>query len=110
MGSDIIEYDMNQNMATKISEGHFKGETWGLDVHPTERLFVTCGDEGSVMVWDGPRKTLRSKRSLGAQCRAVCYSSDGSEIACGLSQGHLVILSNNLREVVAEKNVGRDWI
>ena len=39
---------------TVVSQGHYTGELWGIDIHPekTKNRFVTCGDDGTARLWD----------------------------------------------------------
>jgi len=110
MGSEILDLDITQGEVNTLMRGHFKGETWGLAVHPIDRSFVTSGDEGYIYLWDGARNSMKAQMKLDVKCRALSFSPDGSQIAAGLEHGRVMILDSNLQTVVADRDIARDWI
>ena len=57
------------------------GKVWGLSAHPTERLYATCGDDGSVRIWSLDDRRVVGSISTDCSCRALCFSPDGKSIA-----------------------------
>lgn len=85
--------------------GHNRGELWGLAVHPTRVQFATAGDDGYVRFWDAPTRSLLALHpwKAGGLPRALAFSSDGSHLAAGSSDGNVRVLSAAaLDTVVAE--------
>lgn len=84
-GGEIYEVAAQSGSMTLIQEGHFRGELWGLCVHPTDPdLFVTCGDDNTVRMWSISKKRLIRKALLDSTARCVSWSEDGRNIIVGL--------------------------
>ncbi|KAG3029619.1 Echinoderm microtubule-associated protein-like 6 [Phytophthora cactorum] len=85
--SDIIEIDVASggvlNGGQPLFSGHFAMELWGLAVHPSQREFVTVGDDRTLRVWDMEAKRLIQARLLPAKARACAYSPDSELLAVG---------------------------
>lgn len=60
-----------------------KWKVWGLSAHPTERLYATCGDDGSVRIWSLDDRRAMGSISTDCSCRALCFSPDGNSLAVG---------------------------
>jgi WD40 repeat protein len=72
---------------------HSNAELFGIAPHPTQpAVFASCGDDGTVRVWDGQLKRTLSVRHLGEECKACAFSPDGSLLAVGLGDGSFVVL------------------
>eukprot|EP00949_MAST-11_sp_MAST-11-sp1_P001809 g1809.t1 len=71
-----------------LLEGHFRGELWGVAVHPLNpHIFATCGGEALVKVWNTRRKAalLTSKPGvLPGPTRCLAYHAGGRQLAVGL--------------------------
>ncbi|KAG6611619.1 putative microtubule-associated protein [Phytophthora cinnamomi] len=84
---DIIEIDVASgsvlNSGQPLFSGHFALELWGLAVHPSQRQFVTVGDDRTLRVWDMDAKRLIQARALPAKARACAYSPDSELVAVG---------------------------
>ncbi|EEY63980.1 microtubule-associated protein, putative [Phytophthora infestans T30-4] len=85
--SDIIEIDVVSggalNGGQPLFSGHFTMELWGLAVHPSQREFVTVGDDRTLRVWDMEAKRLIQAHLLPAKARACAYSPDSELLAVG---------------------------
>jgi microtubule-associated protein-like 6 len=85
--SDIIEIDVTSggvlNGGQPLFSGHFAMELWGLAVHPSQREFVTVGDDRTLRVWDMDAKRLIQARALPAKARACAYSPNAELLAVG---------------------------
>lgn len=57
---------------------------WGLATHPTEREYITVGDDHTLRKWDIARRRMVECLDVGGMARACAYSSDGQLIAVGL--------------------------
>ena len=49
-GCSAVHY--NKNKFKIVTQGHYKGELWGLGTNPSAPVFVTGGDDKSVRCWD----------------------------------------------------------
>ena len=95
-GSEI--YEMNtvdgSNMnKDALVQAHFKGQLWGLAVHPNPtndpelEEFITVGDDSRVRKWDLRTMKLKKLLAMDSPARAVAYKPDGTEICVGLGAG-----------------------
>lgn len=87
-GSEIYELSRETGSVTLVSEGHCKGETWGLHAHPTNGcVFATSGDDQTVRIWDCRERRLTAKLDMDTMSRSVAWSPDGRLLAAGLGAG-----------------------
>ena len=62
-----------------VTRGHNFGELWGLAVHPKNpNCFATCGDDGSVRMWD-MRQVGFLPLAPGSFCLLALASEDRSK-------------------------------
>lgn len=101
----ILETDQECSEPTQIIDAH-SGELWGLATHPGDSdVFVTCGDEGRIMMWSATEKTLLKSGNLEAEeARCIAFNHDGSALAVGCRSGAFYILDADLE--VAYENFG----
>lgn len=84
--SSVTGTDINKG---PLMSGHFVGQLWGLDTHPTRPEYATCGDDAMVRVWDLPLRVHKTMRKLECSARAITYTPDGMKLAVGLG-GRLI--------------------
>ena len=76
-----------------ILEGHFEEagssmpELWGLDVHPTEPMFCSAGDDATLRLWSLDLGSMILMTNCAYPSRACGFSPDGSSIAVGHENG-----------------------
>jgi microtubule-associated protein-like 6 len=107
---EIYEINVLTNEVIKLVDGHFEGELWGLASHPSKSRFVTCGDDKSVRIWDAKLRAPKAVVSVGEKARAVAFSPDGFQIAVGLFDGKVKILSEELNSEFKTVKVAPEWI
>lgn len=118
-GSDLFVVDDFDNKSAiknkkHVLTGHFRGELWGLAVHPSEQFFVSVGDDAVARLFDVfERKCLRSIK-LPEKCRAVAMSHSGSKIVFAGYNGKLYMYNATLEkfycEVDTKLNKPHQWI
>ena len=110
--SEILQISMLANEVEKLVSGHFidKGEVWGLATHPLRETFTTAGDDMTVRVWDSKTCKLKHIARAKNKVRAVEYSPDGFQLALGLYDGRVVVLTEDLELTLSESPVANEWI
>lgn len=101
--SEIYEMDLTSHSFALVLQGHAMGDVWGLATHPSEHQFVTCGDDGTVRVWHVPSRRMVMIRDLGTKGRSCAYHPDGSQIAIGLVNGGVAIISSDSLDTIHTK-------
>lgn len=109
-GSDIFEFNLTTNGVIFHNQGHYKGELWGLAVHPSRDCFATAGDDGTVRLWDSRDRAMQKCLQLKGVARALAYNPNGSHIALAMQTGSLLIYSSDLHTIVASQSCGKQWI
>ncbi|GMF47257.1 unnamed protein product [Phytophthora fragariaefolia] len=87
LASEIYELDAKtgQNIHSEaLIKGHFLGELWGLDTHPSKQQCCTVGDDQTLRIWDLVVQHELGSLELPIPGRACAYSGDGKLIAVGL--------------------------
>ena len=100
---ELYEMDTTSYSYGLIGQGHAYGAVTGLAVHPSEHQFVTCGDDGTVRMWDSYARRLVMVRNIQARGKAIDYHPDGSSLAVGLDNGGIVILSSDSLDTLHTK-------
>ena len=80
-----------------LLKSHYDGDLNGLSPHPKENKFLTICRGGLLGIWDAEkrRQTKYAKIECGAD--AVCYSNKGKYIAIGMTNGYLLVVSNDFK-------------
>lgn len=92
--SEIFQININDPTSVEcICNGHSEGELWSLAVSSIDKnIFATASDDKTVRVWDLKENKLLKIAQLEKRIRSCSFSLDGKSLACGLSDGTLVIL------------------
>ncbi|XP_053133647.1 echinoderm microtubule-associated protein-like 3 isoform X2 [Hemicordylus capensis] len=83
-----------------IIQGH-TDELWGLGTHPSRDLFVTCGYDRQLCMWDGGQHTLAWSTTLEETGLCADFHPSGKVVTVGLSSGRWVVLDTETRQVVS---------
>ena len=81
--------------------GHYDGEVWGAACHPKKTLFVTCGGDKTVRIWD-TRKMIKVSEPFEDDIKSCDWSSDGKFICVGGANGKAYNLDANTLKVLGE--------
>jgi echinoderm microtubule-associated protein-like 6 len=105
--SDIFEINLKEpDKINYISNGHSEGELWSLAVSPINPdIFATGSDDKSVRIWNLKTNKLIKIAELGQKVRSCDFSIDEKYLACGLSNGTLVVLkTEDMKQVFSKKH------
>uniref|UniRef100_A0A671X698 EMAP like 3 n=1 Tax=Sparus aurata TaxID=8175 RepID=A0A671X698_SPAAU len=91
-----------------IVQGHVD-EMWGLATHPSQNIFLTCGHDRQVCLWNTEEHKLDWCITLEyGLCAGFC--PNGSVVSVGLSTGRWMVLDLLTREVVSESTDGNEQL
>lgn len=111
-GCEIYEVNMRTNDVRIIVNGHFGVSCGinGLAVHPNKHFFATCSDDMTVRVFNYKIRRLVSIASMESKARSITYSPDGYQLAVGLHDGMIKVISEDLAVELSYTNVASSSI
>ncbi|XP_041842455.1 echinoderm microtubule-associated protein-like 3 isoform X1 [Melanotaenia boesemani] len=92
-----------------IVQGHVD-EMWGLSTHPSQNIFLTCGHDRQVCLWNTEEHKLDWCISLEEYGLCADFCPSGSVVSVGLSTGRWVVLDLLTKEVVSESTDGNEQL
>ncbi len=106
--SEILEVNLaNDDLSVNcLCKGHGEGELWSLAISPIDpEVFATASDDQTVRIWNLREKRLIKITELEKKIRSCSFSADGKHIACGLTDGLLVVINiEDMTQVYSKKN------
>jgi len=96
-GSDIFEVYVSKSVVAPhsihlIACGHYRGELWGLAVHPLREEFATCGDDKTLRIWSIKSHQQLDMRVMPDAARSIAYSPTGSVLCVGMVDGSMALI------------------
>uniref|UniRef100_A0A3B3ZKW6 Uncharacterized protein n=1 Tax=Periophthalmus magnuspinnatus TaxID=409849 RepID=A0A3B3ZKW6_9GOBI len=91
-----------------IVQGHVD-EMWGLATHPTQDVFLSCGNDKQVFLWNAEEHRMDWCTTLEEYGLCADFSPVGSVVSIGLSTGWLV-MDLLTRKVVSESTDGNEQL
>uniref|UniRef100_A0A671M083 Echinoderm microtubule-associated protein-like 3 n=1 Tax=Sinocyclocheilus anshuiensis TaxID=1608454 RepID=A0A671M083_9TELE len=92
-----------------IVQGHVD-EMWGLATHHTQNIFLTCGNDRQVCVWNAEEHKLDWCTTLEESGLCADFSPNGAVVSVGLSTGRWVVLDLQTKEVVSDLTDGNEQL
>ncbi|XP_056156749.1 echinoderm microtubule-associated protein-like 4 isoform X2 [Lampris incognitus] len=92
-----------------IVQGHVD-EMWGLATHPSQDVFLTCGHDRQVCLWNTEEHKLDWCTILEDYGLCADFCPNGSVVSVGLNTGRWLILDLLTREVVSESTDGNEQL
>ncbi|XP_077180497.1 echinoderm microtubule-associated protein-like 3 isoform X2 [Paroedura picta] len=92
-----------------IIQGH-TDELWGLGTHPSRDLFVTCGYDKQLCMWDGGEHTLAWSVTLEETGLCADFHPSGKVVTVGLSTGRWVVLDTETQQVLSTNADGNEQL
>ncbi|KAK5848692.1 hypothetical protein PBY51_006285 [Eleginops maclovinus] len=92
-----------------IVQGHVD-EMWGLATHPSQSIFLTCGHDRQVCLWNTEEHKLDWCITLEEYGLCADFCPNGSVVSVGLNTGRWLALDLLTREVVSESTDGNEQL
>ncbi|KAJ8266155.1 hypothetical protein GJAV_G00126560 [Gymnothorax javanicus] len=92
-----------------IVQGHVD-EMWGLATHPSQNVFITCGHDKQVCLWNTEDHRLDWTTTLEESGLCADFCPNGSVVSVGLNTGRWVVLDLETREVVSDYSDGNEQL
>ncbi|XP_037335269.2 echinoderm microtubule-associated protein-like 3 [Pungitius pungitius] len=92
-----------------IVQGHMD-EMWGLATHPSQNIFITCGHDRQVCLWNTEEHKLDWCITVEEYGLCADFCPNGSVVSVGLSTGRWMVLDLLTREVVCESIDGNEQL
>lgn len=90
-----------------IVQGHVD-EMWGLATHPSQDIFLSCGNDKQVFLWNAEEHKMDWCTTLEEYGLCADFSPVGSVVSIGLSTGRWVVLDLLTQEIVSESVDGNE--
>uniref|UniRef100_A0A674J959 EMAP like 3 n=1 Tax=Terrapene triunguis TaxID=2587831 RepID=A0A674J959_9SAUR len=94
---------------TPIIQGH-TDELWGLATHPSQSLFLTCGHDRQVCMWDSGEHTAAWSLTLEETGLCADFHPSGRVVAVGLNTGRWLVLDTETRQVLSGGSDGNEQL
>ncbi|KAL0970425.1 hypothetical protein UPYG_G00241770 [Umbra pygmaea] len=92
-----------------IVQGHVD-EMWGLATHPSRSIFLTCGHDRLVCVWNTEEHQLEWCTTLEEYGLCADFCPDGAVVSVGLSTGRWLVLDLQTKELVSDLTDGNEQL
>ncbi|XP_070622263.1 echinoderm microtubule-associated protein-like 3 isoform X1 [Erythrolamprus reginae] len=92
-----------------IIQGH-TDELWGLGTHPSRNLFVTCGYDKQLCLWDGSEHMMAWSLTIEETGLCADFHPSGKVVTVGLSTGRWLVLDTDTRQVLSSYTDGNEQL
>ncbi|CAF0889090.1 unnamed protein product [Brachionus calyciflorus] len=104
--SEIFELNLADFNVECVVKGHAEGELWSLAVSPiNSNIFATASDDQTVRIWDSKTNKILKIAELEKKIRSCDFNNDQTHLACGLSDGTLVVLNIEDMKVIYNQKI-----
>uniref|UniRef100_A0A8C5H326 HELP domain-containing protein n=1 Tax=Gouania willdenowi TaxID=441366 RepID=A0A8C5H326_GOUWI len=92
-----------------IVQGHVD-EMWGLATHPSQNIFLTCGHDRQVCLWNTEEHQLDWCINLEEYGLCADFCPNGSVVSVGLSTGRWMVLDLLTQDVISDSTDGNEQL
>uniref|UniRef100_A0A3P9A660 EMAP like 4 n=1 Tax=Esox lucius TaxID=8010 RepID=A0A3P9A660_ESOLU len=104
----ILRGTFNDGFQVEV-QGH-TDELWGLASHPFKDLFLTCGQDRQVCLWNAADHSLEWTRLLDEHGHCADFHPSGAVVAIGTHSGKWYALDAETRDLVAIHTDGNEQL
>ncbi|CAL8286907.1 unnamed protein product [Lota lota] len=94
---------------TPITQGH-TDELWGLAVHPSKPIFLTCGYDKQVILWESRTHQPIWTKHLDESAQSACFHPSGLVVAVGTHTGRWLVLDTDSKDLVTVHTDGNEQL
>uniref|UniRef100_A0A8C5A6E3 EMAP like 1 n=1 Tax=Gadus morhua TaxID=8049 RepID=A0A8C5A6E3_GADMO len=94
---------------TPITQGH-TDELWGLAVHPSKPVFLTCGYDKQVSLWESRSHQPIWTKHLDESAQSACFHPSGTVVAVGTHTGRWLVLDSDSKDLVTVHTDGSEQL
>ncbi|XP_065052263.1 echinoderm microtubule-associated protein-like 2 isoform X3 [Rhopilema esculentum] len=80
-----------------VIQGHVD-ELWGLATHPTKEMFVTCGTDELVFLWDADGHDVIWSKQLKEPAQSAAFHPFAPVLAVGMKSGRWLFIDSDTSE------------
>lgn len=92
-----------------VIQGH-TDELWGLATHPTHNIFMTCGHDKQLCIWNGSSHTLSWSCILEDPGLCADFHPNGREACVGLSTGKWLVVDMHSHSILSVHSDGNEQL
>ncbi|XP_078263374.1 echinoderm microtubule-associated protein-like 1 [Rhinoraja longicauda] len=92
-----------------ITQGH-TDELWGLTTHPNQELFLTCGYDKHVTLWDAVGHQPIWSKVIEDPAQSAGFHPSGSVVAIGTQTGRWLVLDTETKDLVTVHTDGNEQL
>ncbi|XP_046708803.1 echinoderm microtubule-associated protein-like 3 isoform X2 [Silurus meridionalis] len=92
-----------------IVQGHVD-EMWGLATHPSQNIFITCGNDKQMCVWNAEEHSLGWCTTLEESGLCADFCPNGSVVSVGLCTGRWLVLDLQTHGIVSDLTDGNEQL
>ncbi|KAJ8291121.1 hypothetical protein GJAV_G00021630 [Gymnothorax javanicus] len=92
-----------------ITQGH-TDELWGLAVHPSRPLFLTCGHDKHVSLWDACTHQPIWTKTMEDAAQSAGFHPSGAVAAIGTQTGRWLVLDSDSKDLVTVHTDGNEQL
>ncbi|KAM4722523.1 echinoderm microtubule-associated protein-like 3 [Rhinophrynus dorsalis] len=92
-----------------VIQGH-TDELWGLATHPSQSVFLTCGHDKQLCVWNGTEHILSWACVLEEPGLCADFHPSGREACVGLSSGRWLVLDMHSHSILSMHSDGNEQL
>ncbi|XP_071501023.1 77 kDa echinoderm microtubule-associated protein-like isoform X1 [Diadema antillarum] len=102
----LLTGDMEGEFQTLV-QAHTE-ELWGLALHPSQALFLTCAYDKNVFLWDFEQHKPIWSKTMEESCQSAGFHPSGNVVAIGMTSGRWVALDVQSQELITVHTDGKE--